>query len=758
MSIYGKNVVPIGISSTARSPGMRIVRECHDRLGHLIHDWLCTIDQGIAEDLFALANDARDRLAQTRYLDLRAAILKNWSDFPLAFRQSFHKDQNSGSSLTMEISDFSGLELVDDDKLSENILVREFTARLSETCNEELYGLDHRMATLLEIEDVDKIDNPIGPSIVCQALADAAIALCPEGEQRILLLRHVERLLHPVLPDIYREINRYLIETNVLPDLKRTYRRTTMQGQDGTAAPAASAGNQRSSTLPIEGDVFSALQKLVAARALETQSMILPNPAQPGGSAGNPLGSSGNTVMPIDAAALSQAFFASLENFRPEKNNSMVNQIHVIRSSEAVNQVSHLEAVTIDIVAMLFDFIFNDKNIPNGVKALVGRLQIPVLKVAMLDQSFFANRAHPARRFLDEISAICLRWGGSIDQQDPFFITLESLIERIQNEFECDIEIFSRALEELHAFVNQHDCEEEETVKVVADVAARREREATAWEQANNAVRLASLETMPQVIADFFREQWVQVLQKIALAESKESPAWMDAIKLMSELAQSVLPKKKPEERMALISALPPMLLRINRGLDLINPEKSARRPFFDALVALHTAALKGEPLSPAPAAQSAKIQTAQPQVATPAQTRIEKEPAPAAETPSAEGDLLITRSVANGVEVEEVTLVGAKPVWRADDRDVARQIAELKRGDWVEFVQEDGSSARERLTWISPQRHILVFSNHRAAKAISIAPDALARMVRENQARLVSEAPLFERAISGVLETLNAA
>lgn len=759
MSIYGKNVVPIGISSTARSPGMRIVRECHDRLGHLIHDWLCTINQGIAEDLFALANDARDRLAQTRYLDLRAVILKSWSDFPLAFRQSFHKDQNSGSSLTMEISDFSGLELVDDDKLSENILVREFTARLSETCNEELYGLDHRMAALLEIEDVDKIDNPIGPSIVCQALADAALALCPEGEQRILLLRHVERLLHPVLPDIYREINRYLIETNVLPDLKRTYRRTTMQGQDGTAAPAASAGNQRSS-LPIEGDVFSALQKLVAARALETQSMSPPTPAQPGVSPGTPLGSSGNIAMPIDAAALSQAFFASLENFRPEKNNSMVNQIHVIRTSEAVNQVSHLEAVTIDIVAMLFDFIFNDKNIPNGVKALVGRLQIPVLKVAMLDQSFFANRAHPARRFLDEISAICLRWGGNIDQQDPFFITLESLIERIQNEFECDIEIFSRALEELHAFVNQHDCEEEETVKVVADVAVRREREANAWEQANNAVRLASLETMPQVIADFFREQWVQVLQKIALAESKESPAWMDAIKLMSELAQSVVPKKKPEERMALISALPPMLLRINRGLDLINPEKSARRPFFDALVALHTAALKGEPLSQASAAAPvAKTQPAQSQ-ATPPQTRIEQESSPAtvADTSSPEGDLLITRSIANGVEVEEVTLVGAKPVWRADDRDVARQIAELKRGDWVEFVQEDGSSARERLTWISPQRHILVFSNHRAAKAISIAPDALARMVRENQARLVSEAPLFERAISGVLETLNAA
>ena len=119
---------------------------------------------------------------------------------------------------------------------------------------------------------------------------------------------------------------------------------------------------------------------------------------------------------------------------------------------------------------------------------------------------------------------------------------------------------------------------------------------------------------------------------------------------------------------------------------------------------------------------------------------------------------MIVTRSIANGVEVEEITLVGAKPAWRADDREVARQVAELKRGDWVEFEQEDGSASRERLTWTSPQRHLMVFSNHRAAKAISISPDALARKIREGQASIVSDESLFERAMSGVMGNLNAA
>lgn len=745
MSIYGKNVVPIGGTGRPYSPGQRIVHECQDRLGALLFDWLKSIDEVIAEDLFGLANDARDRLAQTRYLDLRSTIKTRWTELTFAFRQAYHRDPHQDAPVSLEINDFSGLELVDDEKLSENILVREFSARLAEACNDELYGLDHRMATLLDIEDVDKINNPLGPTRICQALAESLSPLDSDTETRILLLRHLERHLQPALSNIYHEINQYLIGLSVLPELKRSYRRANTPSAPAQEIPPLQANPK--AAIPVEGDVFNALKRLVAARAVETAAF--PASSAPAGLIlnGSPIGtgpaSDGNAC---DPANLSRAFFASLEQYKPVPGEAMVNHIHAIRSSEAASQVGHLEAVTIDIVAMLFDFIFNDKDIPNGVKALVGRLQIPVLKVAMLDQSFFGNRNHPARRFLDEISEISLRWGVNIDEQDPFYITLAHLIERIQNEFEGDIEVFSRVLEELHSFVDNHENEEEATLKVATDIATQRQREAESWEQANHAVKLALTESLPAVIREFFQKEWVQALQKIAFSEEKDSLQWMDAVKLMSDLGQSVLPKKKPEERMALISALPNLLTRINRGLDLANPDKAARRPFFDALVALHTAALKGEPLA-----------TPRPLLKSPPAAIAETEK-PAATVTQPEGDLVVTRSVSNGVEVEEVTLVGAQPVWRADDRDVARQVAGLKRGDWVEFRQEDDSASRERLTWISPQRHILVFSNHRAAKAISIAPDALARLIREGKALIVSDTPLFERAMSGVLDSLNAA
>ena len=71
---------------------------------------------------------------------------------------------------------------------------------------------------------------------------------------------------------------------------------------------------------------------------------------------------------------------------------------------------NHVDAFTIDIVAMLFDYIFDDRTIPDKLKALIGRLQIPVLKVAMLDKQFFSKKSHPARRLLDEIAAASIGW------------------------------------------------------------------------------------------------------------------------------------------------------------------------------------------------------------------------------------------------------------------------------------------------------------------------------------------------------------
>lgn len=762
-------VVSLNGLSRDRSPGQRILAECRDQLVTALCAWLRDAAAPISEELFVLADSTRERLQQTRYLDLRVDIEKDWVHLVETFRrdlsaeaercQNQESQKESGRDAALEIPDFEGLQLLGDDDLSEHIVIREFSAQLCESCDDELYTLNRRVAALLGHDELIDSDNPLAPPVVCRALSDACATIGSGAPERLILLRRLERHLHLALPGIYHQINAYLIERGILPDLTRNYRRTprvdesARSGNSGSSssAPAAGVGGASSvtvgagmATVSSEG-ILDALQRLAQARAARAVSpggfiagaagMAFPGAV---GGAGTP----SQGVM-LDSAMVNQLLLASLNEMQHapvgQAGGEIVNQVRLVRDSESAQQVGGLESVTIDIVAMLFDFIFDDAHIPVAIKALISRLQIPVLKVIMLNPGFFADRQHPTRRFLGSISSVSIRWGTSVDESDPFYCKLAELVERIQAEFENDIEVFGTALAELEAFVNEHDGEEDGTALKAANIVMQRELEAEAWERAQRSFQdFSTRAALPALIDLFLREHWIGVLQAVAVKDEDNEAEWHAAIGTLDDLAWSIEPKKSQDDRLKLISLLPKLLAQLNKGLDSVSTSVEQRRAFFDTLVQCHSAALKGETPEPSP------------------------EPAPEVVepvfNPSEDGDLLVTRSVDDGVEVEEVTLVGASPIWRADDRDIFRQVSELKRGDWVGFSDAEGNTNNERVNWISPQRGILLFSNHRSAKAISIAPEALARQIRDGNAVILREEPIFERALSGALESINMA
>jgi hypothetical protein len=750
-----------------RSPGQRLLAECRDHLVDSLSLWMKNVAAPVSEELFVLADSTRERLQQTRYLDLRAEVEKSWSQLVETFRRNLSAEaercQNDDrpAETPPEIPDFEGLELVNDDELSEHIVIREFAAQLCESCDEELYTLNRRVALLQGDEEASDSVNPLAPVIVCRALSEACATLGSDPASHLLLMRRLERHLHLALPAIYREINASLIERGILPDFKRNYRRSTVlpklaagsssaaHGGGGPAAPGADSFDAG------EG-ILEALQRLAQARAGRPLPSGHAAPA-PGYSAPVlPTAGASAPAVAIDSAAIRQFLVASLDELPPvESGNAIVNQVRLVRDSDDAQQLGGLASVTIDVVAMLFDFIFDDAKLAVAVKALISRLQIPVLKVAMLDPAFFSDRQHPTRRFLSSVSGIAVRWGNSVDEADPFYCKLAELVDRIQSDFESEIEVFSVALAELEEFVSVRQGEEETTALAAANTVLRREQEVDAWERAQQAVRDFNAEAaQAPLIEAFLAEHWVGVLQSIAVNHGADSPDWQAAIDVMQDLAWSVKAKKKPGDRLRLIGMLPDLLAEINKGLDGIAANPVRRNAFFDALMQCHASALRGEQTAAALAAPEPPV----PQAAESPATDVAK----AVVNASADGDLLITRSVDNGVEVEEVTLVGASPIWRADDRDIYRRVSELKRGDWVEFHERGAGQQpvvyRERLHWISPQRGILLFSNHRSAKAIAFEPEALARQIRDGKALIVEDEAIFERALSGALESMAAA
>ncbi len=725
--------------------------ECRDLLEHELGEFVEELGPVIAEEVLGLLESTRDEAKKAQYQRLRTDLRNRWETLTAACRNELTKQLQQVESVETpqgEAPEFGELQFVSDKELTEQILTREFVARVSEACSEETYALDRRIGHLIGRDDLDAGDNQFGPATVCAAVRAGCAAMYADLDQYTLLLRQLERHLRSELPQIYRAVNEILVEAAILPDLKRNYRPAVPVGPEAEAAGAT--------------DIMGAIQRLAQTRApVAGGDGISGGPARGSGSgiagsgaSGAASGGDGEGQSPGTGGA---AFFESLQALQatPEvTSGALTNVVRLARDGDAARQIRPLEAITLDIVATLFDLIFDDDKVPNTIKGLVSRLQIPILKVAMLDQQFFADRSHPARRFLDSISGITVRWGKAVDEGDPFYVKLSQLVASIQGTFDQDAGVFGTAITELAAFVTENEALELETSRVVAAIVQRkedelrieRERQATTRQAANSAIAPLLGAGLPKAIEEFLLGHWRDVLQKHALESGMDSTPFHDAERIAGELVRSVAPKRDADGRKTQVAQLPKLLSGLNQGLDHIGTSAEARRMFMDALIELQLAALRGD--------SSASKAVREPE-APPARA---PQAAPAIEAPALE--LQVTRSVENGVNIEEVSLPeGDVPADRStQSRASLRRVKHLVRGDWVEFIDE-GQSRRERLTWISPNRSLLLFSNRAFKSAISITPEALAHRLQTDTARLVErEATMFERALDGAIKALDQA
>lgn len=716
----------------------RQLADCRNKLTNLIGDWLQEIYQPILLDLENLASGTYGRDSQIRYLRLKQDLADHWPSFVENVQQALSESSETTSQHNLQQK--TNLQLLDEDELAAQIVIREFSARLAESCNQEIYGLEQRVALLLERETPPSAEeNPLGPYRICHALNIATNALesvREDRESRPLLLRRIEHHLHQSLPDIYHHINEILIRRGILPEIKQAFRRkpatpfaARMHGQSAEAEAKSAS---------MSAEVLAAIQTLAAQSGTDTGQVATSSPAD---------------VATAIAALKNPAFVSTLSELQKIDWSSMSsndaadsNLIWRVRNSEAAQKVGHIEAATIDIVAMLFDFIFEDKELPAGIKALVGRLQIPVLKIALQDQSFFSNRNHPARYFLDDISVIALRWGGKILADDPFYLKLEALVTRIQQEFSEDIEVFSEAIEELASFVDERDTETKPILTAVAETVAQREQEIAAAKAAQEAaLAKAKAAVQPWVdkpiyppIRDFYEIHWVRVLESMALDSSTTDEDWEKAVKFMADLAWSIsLPSR--QQRTKLIALVPRLLAAIQKGLDRINVTQEERQPFLDMLYEMHSANIKASMSSgPLPEPEARYI------------------PSPANDADS-HGELVFTRYVSRGIDVEEITLVGKLPLGHEEDKAAQALVQALQRGDWVEFQSGTDHAFRAMLKWTSPRKGgLLVFMRHDGNMAVSISPDALTVQLRDGKTTLIEGESIFERALSGVMMSLK--
>lgn len=120
---------------------------------------------------------------------------------------------------------------------------------------------------------------------------------------------------------------------------------------------------------------------------------------------------------------------------------------------EAIHALDQADDDVINLVSLLFDFILDDEGLPSEIKALIGRLQIPLLKVAITDKTFFSNDNHEARLLLNMLARAGNQWDPQQGIQDDLYQRINHAVHRIIDDFEDDASLFATLLDEFQGFL-----------------------------------------------------------------------------------------------------------------------------------------------------------------------------------------------------------------------------------------------------------------------------------------------------------------
>ncbi len=352
----------------------------------------------------------------------------------------------------------------------------------------------------------------------------------------------------------------------------------------GGARGFAGGGFLGSLTRIQQGDFSGVGADVTAAFAASGVSGYAGGGVDGGGLAGGGLAGAGGTSGGDVGGSIGSGDFATPANV-----------LHKLKGTSLASQMGQMDTVTLDIVALLFDQIFGDPRIPAPMKALIGRLQIPMLKVAVLDKAFFSKKNHPARRMLDTLGELSLGLGEGFDASSTLYKRLEAILQKVVDEFEDDLDLFDRITAELEMLLADADKTAEQAAKKEARRIQDRERLEVARLFAQNELRgRVANQAVPRAVLRFLATEWMKLMILAYAKGGRESRAWQSLVETMDILVWTLTPKHTVEERRRLVALLPALLKRLHKGMEVIGTAAPVKERFNAVLMRCHARAIAG--------------------------------------------------------------------------------------------------------------------------------------------------------------------
>lgn len=742
----------------------------------------------IDDNLFQMANQAENNIDQTRHFDAMREIRVKRRGMEKRFSQNINEGFRAlaGSGVSSEEVEafsaisFDKLSLLQNDVLEENVAFSAMAAKATERTSTSLMQLNTRINSIMGNQNTHLENNPIGPKMVCQAMSEAIEVLDVEITSKLILLKLFEQKILDQLDKIILIANNHLIEMGVLPDF--TGVTTSTDGK-----PSTGAGSVRQNSSVQAGDNESNEEDLAVLDLLhELINRKSTNPGQGEESVsgtqndnGIPLSSSHLLTLLSSVQKANSAHHANDGSALKASGIDTLAQLNdlVARNDGGTRSIGQSDQEMIQLVSMLFDVVLDDRNLADTMKVLVGRLQIPMIRIALMDESFFTRKNHPARKLLNEIASATIGWTESGDKSDDkLYNKIEEIVDRIVNEFADDATLIETLLQDFMDFVGADRRRSERVEKRTREAEKGRARREHARFLVQEAINQHAVgKQLPDFIVSFLRNVWSNRMFLVLLKEGKESDAWQDVQDTVQTLVWSVLISREID-REELFQRLPSLLASLESGLKDISYNPAESDEFFSKLEEIHLQIGRGDITEREIAETPLEISTETPtkrEIAFKEEVGVTSMGVEEVAATEAEIEAFVTEVAQAGQEEanfnkEEAEIESGHgtttPISMELKDDPESEIANsylkkidaLEIGSWVNFSREGNTRFRCKLVAILQPAGQYIFVNRNGVKVEERVRSELAALLHTGEFEILDDGLLFDRALESVIVGLR--
>ena len=761
-------------------------------------------------------------------------------------RQAGTLTPSAGPSVTPDslVASWESLTLVDDHEVEIHISADRFALEISHACEWEIRELDAYMGSLMGLDAADHDRNPLRAEVVGQAMIRAIEAVSDRPEVRKVLSTEIGRSLAHAMRQTYGDMVADMRHAGVRPVglvvRNGPARSHSVHGAlNGPRADAGQGAHEPSSpdrlhvhsgysgptAMPpglnspmgrpgfasstrggggaglgrVDGEMMALIRRLTQASgpgsgAGGAEPESFHRSANPAVTHGDLTEWNGYAAVSGEGRGLSGQGASGNGHGHPLASEDWAgphgsaglaapNLITAYRDELRQASTGTLDHMVIDVIASLFDQILSDAKVPPQVARQIARLQLPVLRAALGDNSFFSSRRHPVRRFINRIASL----GSAVDDFDgtegrALLAQVADLVQQVvDGDFE-QIEVYEQKLQALEVFIAGQSRERVQSMGD-ADVLLGRKEDLLRVQQRFAQELDLALQGLPvpDYLRDFLATHWSRAIASASLDSSDEAlpQRLRDAGR---ELVMSVQPKGTTAHRQVFLRKLPQLMKDLNLGLDRIGCPEAERRTFFGQLLPAHAESLKGQPLSTlehnllerridGALATPVPVAAELPAAGSPQAATLQALAHQAVFTPAeARAVGLIDDAAVNWAQSVDIDL-SAEPELRPADIAIAglpapepvepasgKSLADHLQLGFAYQMMLQGDWQRVRLSHVSPGRSFFVFTHGAKQRGtVSMTHRMLVKLCAGGRLRALEAAYLLERATARARRQLAA-